>query len=172
MVLKLSKLFCLSLSLLPSALHSTEPTETDICIYGSTAGGAAAAVQAARKGQSVVLIEPTRRLGGLTTGGLGQVTLVSLPAGSLNLPKETTPIAHARFRQQIAFVGRVNEHPGAEAVARFHPDFRDAFGIVVTRGDAVLEVESFTVNHGHVCLADEVVQNLERVTSSNSFIQE
>lgn len=43
----------------------------DIVIYGGTSGGVAAAVQAARMGKSVVLIEPTRFLGGLTTGGLG-----------------------------------------------------------------------------------------------------
>ncbi len=49
--------------------------EVDIVVYGGTAGGVAAAVQAARMGKTVVLIEPTRRLGGLTTGGLGQTDI-------------------------------------------------------------------------------------------------
>ena len=40
-------------------------------VYGGTSGGVAAAVQAARMGRSVVLIEPGRHLGGLTSGGLG-----------------------------------------------------------------------------------------------------
>lgn len=74
MVRKLTHL-CLGLCLLPSALCAAEMTETDICIYGGTASGVAAAVQAARMGQSVVLVEPTRRLGGLTTGGLGQTDI-------------------------------------------------------------------------------------------------
>jgi flavin-dependent dehydrogenase len=45
--------------------------EADICIYGGTSGGITAAIQAAREGRTVVLIEPTMFLGGLTTGGLG-----------------------------------------------------------------------------------------------------
>src|SRR3546814_9943013 len=48
-----------------------QPKEYDICIYGGTSAGIAAAIEASRLGKSVVLIEPTKRLGGLTTGGLG-----------------------------------------------------------------------------------------------------
>jgi hypothetical protein len=43
----------------------------DVVVYGGTSAGVAAAVQAARMGKSVVLIEPGRHLGGLTSGGLG-----------------------------------------------------------------------------------------------------
>jgi hypothetical protein len=43
----------------------------DICIYGGTSAGVIAAVAAARAGRSVVLIEPGRHLGGMTSGGLG-----------------------------------------------------------------------------------------------------
>ena len=43
----------------------------DVVVYGGTSGGVVAAVQAARMGKSVVLIEPGRHLGGLTSGGLG-----------------------------------------------------------------------------------------------------
>ena len=43
----------------------------DIVVYGATAGGVAAAVQASRSGKSVVLIEPGTHVGGLTSGGLG-----------------------------------------------------------------------------------------------------
>jgi hypothetical protein len=43
----------------------------DIIIYGGTSGGISAAVQAARMGKTVALIEPGRHLGGLTFGGLG-----------------------------------------------------------------------------------------------------
>ena len=47
-------------------------TETaDIVIYGGTSSGIIAAVQAHRMGKSVVLIEPSNHIGGLTTGGLG-----------------------------------------------------------------------------------------------------
>ena len=43
----------------------------DVVVYGGTSAGVASAVQSARMGKSVVLIEPGRHLGGLTTGGLG-----------------------------------------------------------------------------------------------------
>ncbi len=43
----------------------------DVVVYGGTSGGVAAAVQAARMHRNVLLIEPSRHLGGLTSGGLG-----------------------------------------------------------------------------------------------------
>lgn len=43
----------------------------DIVVYGGTSAGVIAAVQAARMGRSVVVIEPGHHLGGLTSGGLG-----------------------------------------------------------------------------------------------------
>ncbi len=51
------------------------PEESDLVIYGGTSAGIAAAVQAKRMGKSVVVIEPTQRVGGLTTGGLGQTDI-------------------------------------------------------------------------------------------------
>lgn len=47
----------------------------DLVIYGGTSAGVSAAIQASRMGKSVVLIEPTNRIGGLTTGGLGQTDI-------------------------------------------------------------------------------------------------
>ncbi|MCG2590929.1 FAD-dependent oxidoreductase, partial [Rhodohalobacter sulfatireducens] len=47
----------------------------DIVVYGATSGGVIAAVSAARKGKSVILIEPSNHLGGLTTGGLGRTDI-------------------------------------------------------------------------------------------------
>jgi hypothetical protein len=43
----------------------------DIVIYGGTPAGISAAIQAHRMGKSVVLIEPSNHLGGMTAGGLG-----------------------------------------------------------------------------------------------------
>lgn len=43
----------------------------DMCVYGSTSAGVVAAYSAAQCGKSVVLIEPTEHVGGMTTGGLG-----------------------------------------------------------------------------------------------------
>lgn len=43
----------------------------DICIYGGSSAGAIAAVTAAKRGKSVVLLQPGKHIGGLTSGGLG-----------------------------------------------------------------------------------------------------
>lgn len=53
----------------------TSQPDYDVVVYGGSSGGIAAAIQCARMGKSVVLIEPSRRLGGLTTGGLGQTDI-------------------------------------------------------------------------------------------------
>lgn len=47
----------------------------EIVIYGGTSAGISAAIQSSRMGKTVVLIEPTKRIGGLTTGGLGQTDI-------------------------------------------------------------------------------------------------
>lgn len=45
--------------------------EVDVCVYGGTASGVIAAYSARQMGKTVILIEPTKYLGGMTTGGLG-----------------------------------------------------------------------------------------------------
>ena len=62
-------LLALTSAFAPSA--SAAELRYDIVIYGGTSGGVTAAVQAVRMGKTVILIEPTNFLGGLTTGGLG-----------------------------------------------------------------------------------------------------
>lgn len=61
-------LFCTQMA---SSQRSQHEEKYDIVIYGGTSAGIAAAIQSSRMGKSVVLIEPSQRLGGLTTGGLG-----------------------------------------------------------------------------------------------------
>jgi hypothetical protein len=48
-----------------------EVLDVDICVYGGTSAGVIAAYSAKKMGKSVVLIEPGKYLGGMTTGGLG-----------------------------------------------------------------------------------------------------
>jgi hypothetical protein len=59
------------IGLLASATCFGAEKMCDVVVYGGTSGGVAAAVQAARMGKTVVLIEPGRHLGGLSSGGLG-----------------------------------------------------------------------------------------------------
>src|SRR5439155_19311502 len=43
---------------------------TDVCVYGATAAGVAAAVGAHEAGAEVVVVEPGRHVGGMVSGGL------------------------------------------------------------------------------------------------------
>ena len=49
--------------------------EADVCIYGATSAGVIAAYTAKTQGKTVLLIEPTTRIGGLSAGGLGETDI-------------------------------------------------------------------------------------------------
>src|SRR5687768_10148965 len=68
------KVFILSVFLIYFLLCSSFQPATDsydVCIYGGTSAGVIAAYTAAKMGKQVVLIEPGKHLGGLSSGGLG-----------------------------------------------------------------------------------------------------
>jgi len=58
-----------------SCQNETRKSEYDLVVYGGSSAGIAAAVQAKRMGKTVILIEQSTRIGGLTTGGLGQTDI-------------------------------------------------------------------------------------------------
>src|SRR5687768_158681 len=49
--------------------------DADLCVYGATAAGVAAAVAATRLGRTAVLIEHGGALGGMTAGGLSNTDI-------------------------------------------------------------------------------------------------
>ncbi len=60
----------LSIALSASTFAGFAQDSADVIVYGSTPGGFCAAIAAAREGASVILLEPTQHVGGLSTGGL------------------------------------------------------------------------------------------------------
>ena len=52
----------------PEKIH-----HADVCIYGGTASGVLAAVSAAGEGCRVIIVEPSRWLGGMTGGGISRI---------------------------------------------------------------------------------------------------
>jgi hypothetical protein len=56
-------------------LRGQEVATWDVCIYGGTSSGVIAAVAAHQAGKSVILIEPGRHLGGMSSGGLGETDI-------------------------------------------------------------------------------------------------
>ena len=64
-----NRLFLLAALLLLAPL--ARAAEADIVVYGGTAAGVMASIQAAKMGKTVILVEPSAHIGGLTSGGLG-----------------------------------------------------------------------------------------------------
>ncbi len=60
---------------LVSLVAEVHAEEAEVVIYGGTSAGIMAGVQVRQMGKSVIVIEPTDRIGGLTTGGLGQTDI-------------------------------------------------------------------------------------------------
>jgi hypothetical protein len=78
--------------------EQADSVEADICVYGGTSGGVMAAVQAARMGKRVVLVEPGRHLGGMTSGGLSAVDIGD--------PRSVGGIAREYFTRLVASYGK------------------------------------------------------------------
>jgi hypothetical protein len=77
---------------------SQKTVEADVCIFGGTSGGVAAAVQAARMGKRVVIAEPGKHLGGMTAGGLSAVDIGD--------PRTVGGIAREYFTRLVAGYGK------------------------------------------------------------------
>jgi hypothetical protein len=90
------KTLLLALSFVSSASLAAV-IESDLCVYGGTSGGVAAAVQGARMEKSVVIAEPGRHLGGMTSGGLSAVDIGD--------PRSVGGIAREYFTKLAATVG-------------------------------------------------------------------
>lgn len=59
----------------PSMYGTDTERKVDICIYGATSTGIMAACTAKSEGKTALLIEPGKRIGGMTAGGLGWADL-------------------------------------------------------------------------------------------------
>lgn len=66
---------CASLPLLSARPAIADGTDykVDVCVYGGTASGVMAAVAASREGSRVLIVEPSRWLGGMTGGGISTI---------------------------------------------------------------------------------------------------
>ncbi|MCY7357072.1 MAG: FAD-dependent oxidoreductase [Rudanella sp.] len=99
----------------------------DICVYGGTSAGVMAAVTAKRAGKTVVLIEPSKHLGGLSSGGLGATDIGNKFA--------ITGLARDFYRNVGKHYGRLEQWTFEPHVAEnlFEQYVKDA-GVPVLRG--------------------------------------
>jgi hypothetical protein len=105
-------------------------SEYDLVIYGGTSAGVSAAIQASRSGLSVVLIEPTGRIGGLTTGGLGQTDIGNKQAiGGIarefyqNVKKHYQQAENWKWQKREDYLdgGQTRTESGEDAMWTFEP---------------------------------------------------
>jgi hypothetical protein len=76
----------------------------DVVVYGGTAGGAMAAIAAAKEGVRVALLEPGRHVGGMLTGGLGRTDMDRQQNVIGGLSREFFERAGKHYGQPIAWL--------------------------------------------------------------------
>lgn len=94
-----------------SRYQTVSAKEVDVCVYGGTASGVIAAYSAKKMGKSVLLVEPGKYLGGMTTGGLGMTDIGNKQA--------VTGLARLFYK-------RVGEHYNKEEQWTFPPSVATA----------------------------------------------
>jgi hypothetical protein len=94
----------------------SEKIRADVCVYGGTSGGVIAAIAVAQQGRSVVLVEPGRHLGGMTSGGIGLTDFGR---------KETIGGLSREFYRRVEEYYRHDDHHGDTSTAGpDHPEGR------------------------------------------------
>ena len=68
-------LLTITLTSILNISYAQKPKTYDVCVYGGTSAGVIAAYTANKQGKTVVLIEPSNHIGGLSSGGLGQTDI-------------------------------------------------------------------------------------------------
>jgi ribulose 1,5-bisphosphate synthetase/thiazole synthase len=67
----MKRLVCLLLIVYYYPATAQKTLSYDVCVYGATSGGVIAAYTASMHGKTVVIVEPGKHIGGLSSGGLG-----------------------------------------------------------------------------------------------------
>ena len=80
----------------------------DIVVYGATSSGITAAIQSSRLGKKVLLIEPGHRIGGLTTGGLGQTDIGNKQAIG-GISREFYQNIKSHYQKQVNWIWQKRE---------------------------------------------------------------
>jgi hypothetical protein len=140
--------------------------EYDVVVYGGTSGGVSAAVQAARLGKAVVLFEPGKHLGGLTSGGLGATDIGNKAAiGGLarefyqRIKKHYQDEGNWRYEKRADFKGPGHD-PKEDAAWTFEPHVAEK-----VFGDLVREHRVPVVLGQHLDLAKGVRKDGPRIVA-------
>lgn len=149
----MNRLYCTLLLFFAFAIvvHG-QPIYVDVCVYGGTSAGVIAAYSARKAGKSVVLIEPGRHLGGMSSGGLG--------ATDIGNKQAITGLSRNFYR-------RIGRHYGQPEQWTFEPHVAEAvFGQYVNEADVTVWLEYRLAS---AKIKDKLIQEivLESATSAN-----
>ena len=150
------KRFCLGVTLAFATSAFAAPLETDVCIYGGTSAGVIAAVQVAKMGGRVVLVEAGQHLGGMSVEGLGGTDIDNQPfrnspaVGGLAL--EFYRRISVQYGRSAAFEAMLAAGGKDTKLWRFEPHVAEAVweawvkeaGIPLLRGHRLKEVNGVT----------------------------
>ncbi|WP_343524306.1 FAD-dependent oxidoreductase [Pedobacter sp.] len=138
-------LLCLLAFLLVTKANFAQSTSKsyDICVYGGTSAGVIAAYTAAKLGKSVLLIEPGKNLGGMSSGGLGLTDIGNKYAISgLALDFYRRIGSHYGRFEQWVFEPHVAENLFNDYVKRGHVPvlFQNRITGVVKKGNKIVSI--------------------------------
>jgi hypothetical protein len=167
----------LALSLARGPAMAADEGPYDLVVYGGTAGGAAAAVQARRMGKTAVLIEPGQHLGGLTSGGLGATDIGNKAAiGGISrefyqrIKKHYADWANWKQEKPEEYrSGRSSEQAQEDAMWTFEPSVAEQIldGFCREAGVVVVKGERLDLKSG-VSKKDGRIENI-RMESGRTF---
>nr|MBI1230228.1 FAD-dependent oxidoreductase [Cytophagales bacterium] len=148
--MNLLKMICVIAVLAFSCSEKNDQPMYDVVVYGANSAGVIAAYTAKTMGKSVLLIEPTNHLGGLTTGGLGYTDIGNKYA--------VTGLSRDFYRKLGDHYGKFEQWIFEPSVAKkTFQEYLDKAGIEVQYGWQVTAVEK----------SDAVIQSIELENSAN-----
>ena len=140
----------LSILLLIGCNKKVDQPEYDVVVYGANSAGIIAAYTAKTMGKSVILIEPSRHLGGLTTGGLGYTDIGNKYA--------VTGLSRDFYRRLGQHYGKLEQWIFEPSVAKaVFEDYLDRADISVHYGYRVIDTDK----------SDGVIREIELERSDN-----
>lgn len=123
------------------SLHQATAKQPDVLVYGGNPGGIAAAIAAAREGCTVRLLETTKHLGGLTTGGLSHTDVGPRPEIIGGIAKEFFERADAHYGDPKRTAGREFWYHEPHVAEQTFTAMLHAAGVEVVFGGRVQSVE-------------------------------
>ncbi len=130
--------------------------EFDICVYGGSSAGIVAAYTAKKLGKSVIVIEPGKYIGGLTTGGLGATDIGNKYA--------VTGVAKDFYRRIGAYYGKFEQWT-------FEPHIADKVYADLIR-EAGLEIiksyRLYSVKKEGEWISEIIVENSDKPSASTN----